>query len=783
MMNLRKDKKFQRVLSILLSLFLIVGILPMAIAAQDATYPGVGGAVLEDLYNPDYGDCEDDDEHYTQENDYAEYLYSTSGYITIVPLSERPANSATVTVTGISNPAVPSSAPWRLYSDGTLVVDSGTIHGSGGQASLWHAHRANINYIIFTGPITPIATPVGGINLNATFAALNNVTHIRGLEYFDTSNVVSMHSMFWGTGSLEYLDLSSWDTGSVTNLGSMFLDANSLVSLDVSTWNTSNVTNFSGLFQFNNSLVDLDISSWDVSSGVNMNNVFSGASSLERLDLSNWNMNSGRNPHHSIPDFYGAWFMHNFFHNTNLRELVLSEDFEFVFWIGDGIPGTPALPNLASNVPYTGFWVKVEDGTIKTSQELMTEPDPSIRAGTWIRERRFEVSYELAPLPPNAPNNLPVPQLPAPNRYGHSVGATNTNQYLVETVTVADLPTPSYVPGDGGNWSFRWTTTSSGVTDSNLVDGTFQMPANDVLIVGVWEWVPSEIATPPPDDPPTEYPSNGGNNQGGGDGRGSWVGSIRPITRPPVEQPPTEAPAESVLVRHLYLIGYEDGLIRPRGNITRAEVATIFFRLISDSDRAHYWMQENPFDDVVLDDWFNNAVSTTVNMGIFQGVSADRFEPHRNITRGELAAVMTRFFVNGGGQAASGSDNQFNDIAGHWARGYINTAAVNGWVRGHEGLGGSFNPNQAITRAEVAAMINRIFERLQERPEDLLANMIRWSDNMNESAWYYLYIQSASNSYTFVWKDGGIYELWRGLITPRDWTVLERPYSRPGDIR
>jgi len=232
------------------------------------------------------------------------------------------------------------------------------------------------------------------------------------------------------------------------------------------------------------------------------------------------------------------------------------------------------------------------------------------------------------------------------------------------------------------------------------------------------------------------------------------------------------------IVSHFaYLIGYEDGTVRPRNNITRAEIATIFFRFMSDGDRASRWTQMNPYSDVALQQWFNNAVSTTTNADMFIGFPDGTFRPNSAITRAELAAVIARMM----GVTDSGSP-LFNDIDGHWAQGYINAAAQNGWAVGYEGLGGRFLPNQPITRAEAAAMINRVFGRLPEDSEDLLPGMLTWPDNANPNAWYYLYIQEATNSHTYVMKANGINETWEELIQPRPWVLLERPDSRPEDI-
>jgi len=243
--------------------------------------------------------------------------------------------------------------------------------------------------------------------------------------------------------------------------------------------------------------------------------------------------------------------------------------------------------------------------------------------------------------------------------------------------------------------------------------------------------------------------------------------------------------------RQAFLIGVAAGegqerRINPRGNITRAEIATIFFRLIEDEAREEHWMQTNPFDDVALQQWFNNAISTTHNMGLFAGVSENRFAPQQNITRGELAAVLVRFMDRDQiGQFVAPLDDtdQFNDIANHWARAYINEAARQGWVEGPQGLGGPFNPSNPLTRAEAAAMINRIFQRLIETPDCRLDDMVTWPDNQNPNSWYFLYMYMATNSYTYRFRtDNDRYKELIEIIEPRDWSVLERPFSRPEHI-
>ena len=224
-----------------------------------------------------------------------------------------------------------------------------------------------------------------------------------------------------------------------------------------------------------------------------------------------------------------------------------------------------------------------------------------------------------------------------------------------------------------------------------------------------------------------------------------------------------------------YMIGHPDGYIRPNNNITRAEVATIFFRLMCDSHRASIWSQENAFPDVELDNWFNNAISTLASAGLLQGYPDGYFRPNQIITRAEFSALVVR--IMGYGHNLNFPNIAFTDTVGHWAEGYINVAYILGWIQGYEG--GTFKPDQPITRAEAAALVNRALGRLPQFPDDLLPGMIIWPDNRNTKAWYYLYIQEATNSHYYVIKICGIHETWTELFEPREWWRLERPYSTP----
>ena len=215
-----------------------------------------------------------------------------------------------------------------------------------------------------------------------------------------------------------------------------------------------------------------------------------------------------------------------------------------------------------------------------------------------------------------------------------------------------------------------------------------------------------------------------------------------------------------------YIIGRDDGLVHPEATITRAEVATIFFRLLTDEARAEYLTETSPFADVASDAWYATAVATMEAMGIVEGRAPAVFDPDAPITRGEFAAIAARFDSD-----PYHGDDRFTDIAGHWAAEYINQAAVKGWVEGQPD--GSFAPDRSISRAEAMTLVNRVLGRLPETADDLLDGMITWPDNPPD-AWYYLAVQEATNSHDYGRKADTVHETWTGLQPVEDWTRYEQ---------
>ena len=217
---------------------------------------------------------------------------------------------------------------------------------------------------------------------------------------------------------------------------------------------------------------------------------------------------------------------------------------------------------------------------------------------------------------------------------------------------------------------------------------------------------------------------------------------------------------------YAYIVGYPDSTVRPQNGITRAEVATIFFRLLTEEVRTANSTQSNSLSDVTRGQWFNHAVSTLSSMGIVKGHNDGTFAPNAPITRAEFAAIAARF-----DDKNTDTSSKFTDIASHWAKNEIGIAANKGWINGYPD--GTFRPNQYITRAEAMTLVNRVLNRLPENSSDLLDSMIKWPDNSDASAWYYLAVQEATNSHYYKTKENK-HEKWSKLRETRDWTELEK---------
>lgn len=392
-------------------------------------------------------------------------------------------------------------------------------------------------------------------------------------------------------------------------------------------------------------------------------------------------------------------------------------------------------------------------------------------------------TYEL-----KAPAKYPVT---VNKSYASSTGAGN---YAAdETVTIR--------AGSRSNYKFNgWTSDSADVTfaDAKKADTTFTMPNHAVTVTASW----SKKSSSSDDDDydyTLRYVTNGGKAISSESRSRSWVKDYEDLPVPTrvgyrfngwyYDTKLTKAVTGDVQVssrtvtlyagwtensvpailngddHFAYIQGYNDGTVRPNTPVTRAQVATILFRLLDEDVRDKYLTETNTFTDVAADYWANTAISTMANLGVFKGRTADRFDPNAPITRGEFAAVCARF-----DDSSVQSSNAFSDIDGYWAKQEILRAAALGWVQGYQD--GTFRPTASITRAQVVTMINRVLCRQPETASDLLRGMTTFTD-CAEGDWCYLAIQEAANSHDYVGKSGSIYESWTDLNKSADWSKYE----------
>jgi len=226
-----------------------------------------------------------------------------------------------------------------------------------------------------------------------------------------------------------------------------------------------------------------------------------------------------------------------------------------------------------------------------------------------------------------------------------------------------------------------------------------------------------------------------------------------------------------------YIIGYDDGLVRPGDTITRAEVVTIFYRLLTEEARHAIWSDKNIYPDVDEDDWFYIAVCTLTNGGLIEGYPDGTFQPNDPITRAELAAIICRFDIKYGEIEIT---KGFEDAEGHWAQAYVEHAATRGYVLGYPD--GTFRPDKPISRAETVTMVNRCLDRAVDE-EGLIEGYVTWSDNL-PAEWYYFEIIEAANYHDFTRSERPVdqqdycYEDWFVIESPIDWQRHEQQWLK-----
>jgi hypothetical protein len=331
--------------------------------------------------------------------------------------------------------------------------------------------------------------------------------------------------------------------------------------------------------------------------------------------------------------------------------------------------------------------------------------------------------------------------------------------------------------GGGGGGSYGGTSTSSSAAPSTSTttlapgetatpnpDGS--TPAPDTTLA------PGETATPNPDG---TTPAPGGTTPGQGS---TTPGSSGTIFVPSNSKVPSALNGEDHMV---YVIGYPEGDVRPLRSISREEVATIFYRLLTTEKRDSIYTKESSFSDVLKSRWSNKAIATMANGGYILGdAGASTFRPADAITRGEMAAIVTRFLDGPIDTGAISSD--FSDIGGHWAATAIEQGVKAGWLTGYED--GTFKADQLITRAEAMTVINRMLVRYADSTS-LIDGYVQWPDNPTD-AWYYYNVIEATNSHTYNERtfatSADYYEKWGEIVTNWVWGEFKTAYEDPDEI-
>lgn len=330
-----------------------------------------------------------------------------------------------------------------------------------------------------------------------------------------------------------------------------------------------------------------------------------------------------------------------------------------------------------------------------------------------------------------------------PSEYAVAVNAsyadvTGAGFYAEGTVVTIDA---------GQRPGYRFTGWQSDDPELTLADAaqsttSFTMPGHDVTLTATWQKKP----TPPPVDPKD-------------DGK------------------PHDLNTED---HFSYVVGYpvdhRTGLatddvdlwpVRPEAGITRAEVATIFYRLLKEDVRDRVTSDVNDFSDVTSGDWFNVTVSSLAQMGVIAGYEDGSFRPNAPITRAEFAAIATRFFAERG---VTYNEGLFADITGdEWFADVVAAAADRGLLGGYPD--GTVRPNATITRAESCAVVNRTLDRRPDAKHLLPAGEMRvWPDNPADG-WYYADMQEATNGHEYRWLTIGKNKIedWTAILPDNTW--------------
>lgn len=359
-------------------------------------------------------------------------------------------------------------------------------------------------------------------------------------------------------------------------------------------------------------------------------------------------------------------------------------------------------------------------------------------------------------------------------RYNFNNGTTNgwkhtdstKNWASASTYTVVTPTSPYLTPpnGDGREveligWSQTQHNTifepNAELPDHLTAGGTFTVDPNAentnntslmINLYAVWAYKdtstePTPEPTPDPDPTPDPTPTPG---PGGGD---------KPPYIPPVD--PDDSGVSDLLNTddHIqYLFGYPEGTFGPENNMTRAEVAQMFYNLLLDQDVTI----TKTFDDVPANAWYAKAVNTLASLGVVSGVGNGDFEPERSITRAEFTSIAMKF-----AEGKTGGTNIFSDVKStDWFYRAVVNSTQYGWIHGYGD--GTFRPNNPITRVEVTAIVNNMLGR--EADVDFVTehyDELNHFSDLAVSHWGYYHIVEATNDHDYTKPSSG--ENWTEL--------------------
>ena len=207
-----------------------------------------------------------------------------------------------------------------------------------------------------------------------------------------------------------------------------------------------------------------------------------------------------------------------------------------------------------------------------------------------------------------------------------------------------------------------------------------------------------------------------------------------------------------------YIMGYPDGSFRPDGDMSRAEAAAIFARLIA--DKKNESVKGTPsFKDTPNNKWYSAFVGYLEKYNIISGYEDGTFRPDESITRAEFVTIAVRYYSLFNEVKSVSNTTKYNDLSNnYWAIKNISYATSEKWLNGYSD--GSFRPDIVVTRAEVVTIINRATGRNADTEfiNKNLTVLNRFTDVKNNSHWAAYDIFEASNDHTGI--TSGSNEIW-----------------------